>query len=83
MVEKSIEALAFAQTGIIFGDIFRVFTKQIFVREEKGKKRMSGYEFGLILLAGMLIGYLLNDMRRDMKEMREQAKKDKERKDSE
>lgn len=43
---------------------------------------MNGYDFGLILIAGMWLGYLLNDMRRDMKEMKEQAKKDKERKET-
>jgi len=31
--------LVFAQMAIIFGSIFRVFTKLIFVQEEKGKER--------------------------------------------
>lgn len=42
---------------------------------------MDNYAEILILIAGMWLGYLINDMRRDMKEWKEQAKKDRERKE--
>lgn len=53
----------------------------IFAVTEKGKKQMDNYAEILILIAGMWLGYLINDMRRDMKEWKEQAKKDRERKE--
>ena len=53
----------------------------IFAVTEKGKKQMDNYAEILILIAGMWLGYLFNDMRRDLKEWKEQDKKDRERKE--
>ena len=42
----------------------------------------DAFDMVLMLIVGLFIGYLVNDMRRDVKEIKEKQKRDRERKET-